>query len=180
MKPKTMAWVSGLTLLIAIATLWMVWQMQSQMAHTDADASEIATASCVSKGTVKFTNRKDTLGYCVVKVLSRYHATLTAVDGSLVGAIPNVKAGATPMDLIALQGTIVYRTLYPKPIDVGGYQVNGGTVVQPPLGPGNNPTPEVCSALRGQLVGGVCFFHGDTDPHHIWVWGADGSITIYS
>lgn len=34
-----MVWVSVITLLISIATLAMVWQMQKNLAHTDADAA---------------------------------------------------------------------------------------------------------------------------------------------
>lgn len=40
MSPKNMMWVSVTTLLISIATLALVWQMQKQMAHTNADAAE--------------------------------------------------------------------------------------------------------------------------------------------
>ena len=46
MSPKSMVWVSVLTLLISIATLVMVWQMQRNLAHTDADAAlDVGTTS---------------------------------------------------------------------------------------------------------------------------------------
>ena len=51
MSPKSMVWVSVLTLLISIATLAMVWQMQQNLAHTDADAAlGTPEAGCKNKG----------------------------------------------------------------------------------------------------------------------------------
>ena len=38
-----MVWVSVITLLVSLATLALVWQMQKNMAHTDADAAERLT-----------------------------------------------------------------------------------------------------------------------------------------
>lgn len=41
MNPKTLTWLSLITLVTSLVTLWMVWQMQSRLAHSDADASVI-------------------------------------------------------------------------------------------------------------------------------------------
>ena len=66
-----MVWVSVITLLISIATLAMVWQMQKNLAHTDADASlGTPAAGCKNNGgtwTEEVNADGESIGECAIK-----------------------------------------------------------------------------------------------------------------